>query len=236
MQKRVMFISGSVWEAELFIQRHSAITHIPWEDQKTFLYSQPQLFDDLQCIFVVTGYDALHAKKALTDALEQFQCIDYVIGHGFCTGLIKHSEAGDSVWIKQMMLASHPEILQQPHTIPHNMHPSPIWTKALALKKTFSNEIEKAAVYASSNMEVMDPICGIWYKVLMQSPVAFSFIKSIFDGGNELDLDFHVYLDAKGQFEPLTVLKKSITKPFAAIDLHHLKNLEPKSSLKNHMK
>lgn len=228
MQKRVMFISGSVWEAELFIQRYSSITHIPWEDQKTFLYSQPRIFENLQCIFVVTGYDASHAKRALNDALDQFQYVDHVIGHGFCSGLIKHSEAGDTVWTKELMLASYPEVLKQPQPLPQNMHPTPVWTKVLALKKQFTSEIEKAAVYASSNMEVMDPICGIWYKVLSQKTIPFSMIKSLLDGGNELGLDFYIYLDAKGQFEKMKVLKNSITKPLSGIDLHSLKKFKAK--------
>lgn len=218
-----MFISGSTWEAELFIERYTGQTQIHWENQKTFLYCQPRIFDQLQCIFVVTGFDASYAKRALTDALEQFEYVDYVVGHGFCSGLIKHSEAGDPIWTKELMFASYPEHLQQTQPMPKSMHPTPVWTKVLALKKSFQNVIEKAAVYASSNMEVMDPICGIWYKVLSSQEVSYSFIKSILDGGNEMGPDFYAFLDVQGQFESLKVLKKALSQPMTGMDLRALK-------------
>lgn len=226
-----MFVSGSVWEAELFIQRQSAIKQVHWEDQKTFLYSQPQISKDFQAIFVVTGYDASYAKRALSEALEQFSMVNHVVGHGFCTGLVKHCEAGDPVMISELMLASFPEILSQPVPMNQMMKPSPLWTRALALKKNFQNEIEKAAVYASSNMEVMDPICGVWYKVLAQHKVPFSFLKGLADGGNEVGTPFYGFLDQRGQFESMKVIKNTITQPFAAFEFHHLRKHRAKELL-----
>jgi hypothetical protein len=198
---RILFLSGSALEAQALMRFLGYEGQVVWEQQPAFAYFQPRLSMAVQAIFVVTGMEPSAAGKAVRGALAQFDQLALCLGHGFVSGLVKHSEVGDPVWAAELFYEQKRQPCLSVMAFEGDVSKtSPLWQSVLCMHKDVASVTEKAGLHASSQMDVLDALAGPWAKAIADaSELDFICIRAVADGGQDASNDWMSALGGEGQ-------------------------------------
>ena len=227
-----VLVAATFPEANFILEGLGSHPSKQWEIRPSYAICE---YDEFR--MVVTGIGLNRAKEGLSDALREFPNASPVIGLGLCGGLIRTAAKGDLLISESIqeegdarIYLSTPKLLESLQKLANKKS----FTKLLSTQHMVSSEVEKAALYAATNCEVVDMEAAAWAKAAMENGRSWCVIRSVLDTTQDhLSQDWSEFVDDFGHLEWKRFVPKFLFSPQLWLEALNLRPSKLKMLLKD---